>query len=46
MNQCKCGKKFSDTEMAVIYRAEYAGGYAWGYDVSPCCLSMYYEEVA
>lgn len=46
MNKCnRCGKTFSDDKLAVIYKAEYAGGKSWGYDVSPCCLSMNYEEL-
>jgi hypothetical protein len=46
MNKCnRCQKTFKDEDMAVIYKAEYAGGKSWGYDVSPCCLSMNYEEL-
>lgn len=41
----KCGSLFNEGDHAVIYKAEYPGGYAWPWSVSPCCLYTFtYNE--
>lgn len=40
-----CGHEFTDEEMISVFNAEYSGGKQWEDQISPCCLSLDFNDV-